>query len=206
MLLLLPSLIPIFVLYLAIAHYFHYWCFCRPVLPVLFLVSLFFVVSAAFVFLKFVVATNDIFTVNIVVLVVTVVVASLTVIHINVKLQPLLQLFFLDTFSHQITEVQNPFFTECSPNLFCFFLDVSLTATLKWVPRSNLASNHNAADYSALKYLPMSGCSTSNLSKECPLPGKGNMIYDSSQVHRWIQVTLLSKKVPLLVEISTAWH
>ena len=82
-------------------------------------------------FFKFVVATNDIFKVNIVVLVVTVVVASLTVIHINVKLQPLLQLFFLDTCSHQITEVQNPFFTECSPNLFCFFLDVSLTATLK---------------------------------------------------------------------------
>ena len=51
-----------------------------------------------------------------------------------------------------------------------------------------------------------SGGSTSISSETPPLSGKGYIIYDSSQVHRWIQVTLLSKEVPLLVEISTAWH
>ena len=47
----LPLLIPIFVLDPANALYFRYCfrCFCPPILPVLFLVSLFFVVSAAVV-------------------------------------------------------------------------------------------------------------------------------------------------------------
>ena len=155
----------------------------------------------------FVVAVDDNVIVCIVVLVITLVLAtSLAVVHINVKLQPLLHLFFSITRSHQTTAVQNLFFTECSSNIFRFVVDVSLTAKLKWVPWSNLVSNHNVADYSALKYLPTSGCSTSSSSETPPLLGKGNVIYDSSQVRRWIQVTLLWKAVPLQVDISTAWH
>ena len=76
----------------------------------------------------FVIVVND----NVIVLVITVVVAtSLTVVHMNVKLQPLLQLFFLITLSHQKTEVQNLFFTECSSNIFRFIVYISLTAKLK---------------------------------------------------------------------------
>ena len=196
----LPLLTPLFVLDPAIALYFCYWRFCCPILPVLFLLCCFWCRRSIY----FVVAVNDNVIVFIVVLVITVVVAtSLAVVHINVTL---LQLFFLIAWSHHRTEVQSLFFTECSSNLFRFILDVSLTAKLKWVPWSNLVSNHSAADYSALKYHPMSGCSTSSLRETPPLPGKRNTIYDLSPVHRWIHVTLLSKAVPLLVEINTAWH
>ena len=199
----LPLLTPLFVLDPAIALYFCYWHFCCPILPVLFLLCCFCCRRS----IDFVVAVNDNVIVFIVVLVITVVVAtSLTVVHINVKLQQRLQLFFLIAWSHHTTEVQSLFFTECSSNLFRFIVDVSLTAKLKWVPSSNLVSNHSAADYSALKYHPMSGCSTSSLIETPPLPGKRNTIYHLSQVHRWIHVTLLSKAVPLLVEINTAWH
>ena len=50
LLLLLPLLIPLLVLHLAIALYFRYWHFCRPIIPVLPLVLLIFVVSTAVIF------------------------------------------------------------------------------------------------------------------------------------------------------------
>ena len=98
------------------------------------------------------------------------------------------------------------FFAEWWSNLFCRILDVSLTANLanlKRVPWLNLESNLYAWDYRALKYLLLNGYSTS---KKTPSPGKGNIIYETSQVHHWIQAILLSKEVPLLAEASIAWY
>ena len=60
--------------------------------------------------------------------------------------------------------------------ILSFILDVSLIVCLKSAPQYDLVSDQNARDYSASKFLHMSGYSTSDMRETRPLLGKENMI------------------------------
>ena len=60
--------------------------------------------------------------------------------------------------------------------ILSFILDVSLIVCLKSAPQYVLASVQIVRDYSASKFLHMSGYSTSDMRETRPLHGKENMI------------------------------
>ena len=60
--------------------------------------------------------------------------------------------------------------------ILSLILDVSLIVCQKLAPQYDLVSDQNARDYSASKFLHMSGYSTSNMRETRPLLGKENII------------------------------